>query len=293
MDAIHIAQNTRFASSLLGGTLALAIGCGDPTATSTTADSPTTEAASADMSIRGATAQEEDHGHAPAAHGGTIVSIGRDSYHVEAVFEKGGELRLYTLGEDESRVIDVEQQTLRGFAKAEGEVDAHPFPLQSEPVEGDAEGRTSQFVGRLPEELQGRSLAVTVPNLVISGERFRLGFRSATDTEDEGMPSKVEDEEEVALYLTPGGKYTAEDIEANGNLTASEKFRGIRASHDMNPDAGEKICPVTMTKANPQFTWIVDGKAYEFCCPPCVDEFVMLAKTSPDEIGPPEDYVKQ
>ena len=46
-----------------------------------------------------------------------------------------------------------------------------------------------------------------------------------------------------------------------------------------------------MTKANPKFSWVVGGKTYEFCCPPCVDEFVAQAKAG-GEIGEPEDYVK-
>ena len=37
----------------------------------------------------------------------------------------------------------------------------------------------------------------------------------------------------------------------------------------------------------------VDGKPYEFCCPPCVDEFVKSAKATPDEIKPPAEYYKR
>ncbi len=48
-----------------------------------------------------------------------------------------------------------------------------------------------------------------------------------------------------------------------------------------------------MTKANPKFAWIIGGKTYEFCCPPCVDEFVALAKSNPELINPPEFYVKR
>ena len=36
-----------------------------------------------------------------------------------------------------------------------------------------------------------------------------------------------------------------------------------------------------------------DGKTYEFCCPPCVDEFVRMAKETPDQIKAPEMYVKK
>ena len=112
-------------------------------------------------------------------------------------------------------------------------------------------------------------------------------------SQPESMPDKIVNADEQKLYLTPGGKYTVADIKANGNVTASVKFQGFMSAHDMHPKAGDKICPVTMTKANPKCTWIVDGKAYEFCCPPCVDEFVKLAKETPDEIKEPGEYVKQ
>lgn len=254
---------------------------------------PVAQDTAAIASQTGVSSPDEEHGHKPGEHGGIIVSLGRDSYHVEAVFEKGNRLRLYTLGNDESRVIDVDKQTLRGFVKAEGQTEAQPITLEPEPQEGDAAGRTSQFIATLPETLGGANLEVTVPNIVISGERFRLGFKSTPEQHGEGMPDKVVDADEQALYLSPGGKYTEEDIKANGNVTASVKFSGFMSSHDMKPKTGDKICPVTMTKANPKCTWIVGGKTYEFCCPPCVDEFVKLAKESPQEIKEPGEYIKQ
>jgi YHS domain-containing protein len=103
----------------------------------------------------------------------------------------------------------------------------------------------------------------------------------------------LRDDVEKELYLTPGGRYTASDIAANGNVTASQKFKSFRSKHDMNPKAGDRICPVTETKANPECTWIIDGKSYQFCCPPCVDEFVKLAKASSDALATPESYVKK
>jgi len=110
---------------------------------------------------------------------------------------------------------------------------------------------------------------------------------------DDAMPAGVDADEERALYLTPGGIYTEADIKANGSVTAGEKFKGKMAKHDMKPKAGDKICPITMTKANPKFTWIIGGKSYEFCCPPCIDEYVLLAKTSPKEVLDPSEYVKK
>jgi hypothetical protein len=37
---------------------------------------------------------------------------------------------------------------------------------------------------------------------------------------------------------------------------------------------------------------VIDGKVYEFCCPPCIDEFVKLAKNEPEKLKAPGDYVK-
>jgi hypothetical protein len=240
-------------------------------------------------------AAEAEHGHKPSAHGGTVVAIGRDSYHAEAVFEKGGRLRLYTLGRDEARVQEVEARPLTAFAKSAGDTEAAEFTLAPEPQPGDAPGQTSRFTGPLPAGLAGKPVEVTVPNLAIGGERFRVSFASAAaePTAGHDLPAKVTDDAERRLYLTPGGRYTAADIRANGAVTASEKFRGIMASHDMKPRPGDKLCPVTMTKANPKFSWVVGGAVYEFCCPPCVDEFVQTAKERPDEVLPPEEYRKK
>ena len=102
--------------------------------------------------------------------------------------------------------------------------------------------------------------------------------------------TKVPDTEEQKLYLTPGGKYTEADIQANGNRVASVQFKGLKARHDVKPQPGDKLCPISQTKANPQFSWVVGGQTYEFCCPPCVDEFITLAKEKPEEIMSPEFY---
>ncbi len=239
--------------------------------------------------------KDEEHAHKPGAHGGIMVEIGRDLYHAEAVFEKGGVLRLYTLGADETKVIDVENQTLTAYAKlVEGGMDSESFEMKAVTQSGDAQGKTSRFSGRLPREMWGKKVEVTIPSIRIAGDRFRIGFSNATVAHaEEQMPGGLSGEEETKLYLTPGGKYTEADIKANENRTASQKFKGVMASHDLKPKAGDKICPITLTKANPKFTWVVGGKTYEFCCPPCVDEFVLTAKTKPEEIKEPGDFVKK
>jgi YHS domain-containing protein len=233
-----------------------------------------------------------EHAHKPGRHGGTIVEIGRDNYHAEVVFEKGGTVRLHLLGKDEARVQLTEVQVLTAYARPEGGSEATPFALRPVPQPGDAEGQTSQFLGVLPKEWAGRKVEVTVPSIRFNGERFRFAFASPA-AHEEDVPARPAEEEERRLYLTPGGKYTEADVKANGGVTASEKFTGLTSSHNLKPKAGDRICPVTRTKANPKFSWVVDGKTYEFCCPPCVDEFVKTAKEQPEEIHGPEQYIKK
>lgn len=236
--------------------------------------------------------RKAEHAHPPGVHGGVLVSVGGDRYHVEAVFTREGFLKLYTLGRDESRVIEVEAQPLTAHVMAEGDAEAFSVPLQPEPQPGDGLGKTSCFSGRLPPGLGGRVLEVRVPNVRIGGERFRLAFARRGEHVAQ-MPRKVRDDEERALYLVPGGGYTRADIEANGGTTPSQRFAGFQARHDYAPRPGDRLCPVTRTKANPECAWTVRGRVYEFCCPPCIDEFVRLAKEWPDQIEPPGAYVKR
>jgi YHS domain-containing protein len=239
-----------------------------------------------------------EHAHVPGAHGGTIIPIGSDSYHAEAVVESNGTFRLLMLGQDESRIQEVELQALKAYVKGDGDSESVAIDLNATPQEGDAEGKTSQFTAQLPDNYVGKSVEMTIPNLRINGERFRVGFSTAataahSPSEHMPEPMATTGADDKDLYLTPGGKYTAKDIEANGSFTAAQKFKGIRSTHDMSPVAGDLICPITATKANPKFTWTIDGKEYQFCCPPCVDEFLKLAKQDPDAIKEPSEYTKK
>lgn len=292
---------TSIGLSTLTAVLAISTGCGSPKAMDVVPKDPQqrSEGASVtsgpDMSSSAQNEVESDHQHLPGAHGGIMISLGRDSYHVEAVVESSGTIRLYTLGKDESRVIEVDAQTLNGFVKEEGGVDSTAMTFEPAPQDGDTSGKTSMFVGQLPSELVGKKLDVTVPNIRIDGERFRLGFVTGQDDHSDSpeMPDKIADQAERDLYLTPGGRYTLADIQANGNVTASEKFKGIKSEHDMKPKVGDMLCPITSTKANPKFTWIIDGKPFQFCCPPCIDEYINMAKTSADPLPDPESFIKR
>jgi hypothetical protein len=271
---------------LTAGLAAWAAGCSGPTPT----PPPTAAAAKAH-------GDDDDHAHAPSAHGGVIVAVGRDSYHAEAVFEKGGTLRLYILGQDESKVQEVEAKPLDAYARAAGDAEAEKFVLDPAPQPGDRRGMTSLFVGRLPTPPGGKDVEVTIPNVTIEGNRFRIGFRSTppadTGHAEAAMPTKLAASDEEQLFLTPGGKYTQADIEANGRSVPAAKYRGLKARHDADPKPGDIICPVSETKANPKFTWVVGGKTYEFCCVPCIEEFVARAKEKPNEVKDPDAYRKK
>lgn len=242
----------------------------------------------------GAPKPAEEHGHKPGVHGGILVSLGRDSYHAEAVFEKGRTVRLYMLGKEETRIQEVDAQDLAAFVTPDGSTEAVAVTFKPEPQAGDGKGKTSLFVATLPTDLAGKTVQVTINNINVGGERFRIAFgNEAVAHAGADMPMKKASDEERDLFLTPGGKYTAADIQASGNTVPTVKYRGIRPAHDDNPKAGQKICPISKTLANPKFTWVVAGKTYEFCCIPCIEEFVDKAKTKPDEVLDPSAYIKK
>ncbi len=191
---------------LLAGFAGLLVGCtNQPSPVPANQSAKGATKASADSTDpAGKSASIEEHGHKKGGHGGIIASLGRDSYHVEAVFEKSGTVRLFTLGADESRVIDVEKQQLQGFLKETGGTDSLTIEFLAEPQPGDAKDRTSQFVGKLPSTLVGKAVEITIPNIVIAGERFRFNVQSQSEGQHEdSMPAKVADAEEQKLYLTP------------------------------------------------------------------------------------------
>jgi hypothetical protein len=236
-------------------------------------------------------------GHLPDHPGGVHVAFAQGRYYAEAILHKGGSIHLFLFGKDLAKVVEAESQVITAYVRAVGDMEFQTFEFKPEPLPGDMQGNTSRFAGSIPAELRGKPLEISIPALKLGKDRYHLAFQT-TDRHANGehavtMPAKAEADEEKRLYLTPAGIYTAEDIKANGNLTASVKFKDFKSAHDLRPKPGDKICPVTLTKAHPQCTWVIAGKVYEFCCPPCVDEFVKLAKEEPAAVKPPGEYVKK
>lgn len=131
-----------------------------------------------------------------------------------------------------------------------------------------------------------------MPAMEFGDGRHWFAVKSGGDWHPDPMPEGVTVEEGRKLYLTAAGAYTETDIKQNGGVTASERFKGLKADHDARPKPGDRVCPVSRTKADPRFTWVVGGRVYQFCCPPCVDEFVRRARERPDEVNPPETFVQ-
>jgi hypothetical protein len=142
-----------------------------------------------------------------------------------------------------------------------------------------------------PKSILQHCIAACVAILFTVLIAHRIWRYATFEVEQASMPAPVADAEESDLFRTPLGKYSSADIVANGPLLPSQKYRGFRAQHDFNPQPGDRLCPVTRTKANPSCTWIVGGESYEFCCPPCIAEFVRSAKEAPTRLSPAEDYV--
>jgi hypothetical protein len=232
------------------------------------------------------------HRHDPGEHGGIIVAVGHPHYHVEAIYAQGGVFKLFTLAKDQSQVMSVPVQTITAYVRRSDMVEAVPVTLEPARQSGDTPGQTSAFEGKLPLELVGSQLLVVVPSITMGEGRYRFGFLVQAGDEAE-MPRKVTNEAEKQLYLTSGGRYTAADILANGSTTPSQKYRGFQSTHHLHAAPGDRICPITNTKANPKCTWIIDGKRHEFCCPPCIDEFVRSAKEHPESIKEPGAYVQK
>jgi hypothetical protein len=232
------------------------------------------------------------HGHPPGPHGGAVVAIDRDNrFHAEAVLGAGGRIHLYTFGRELTEWRPLKARTVCAAVRGHDGADEYAVMLRPEPQATDPPGAASLFVGRLPPAMWHAHLRLIVWSLAIDGERFRFEIDSSNPSPDAAAAERAV-AAESALHTTPGGKYQAEDIEANGRVTASQKYRGERPAHDHDPAAGERVCPVTRLRADPRFVWVVGGGQYQFCCPPCIDEFVAAAKQRPDDVQPPDAYRK-
>lgn len=236
---------------------------------------------------------DKNHVHPPAPHGGQVVALGRGDahYHAELVVEPTGVARLYPLGKNLSDPVPVESQFIIARARPAGSGEEHEFVFRPDPSAVAADGRATAFLGRLPGDAVAARVAIWVNGLRIRGEAFDFEVGWDTGRPDEEVRAAYEADQR-RIYLTAGGKYTEADIAASGRTTAAAKYHGHRAAHGEAARPGERVCPITGFRSMAALVWPVAGEDYLFCCQPCMDEFVMLAKDRPSEVRRPADYVR-
>jgi YHS domain-containing protein len=169
-------------------------------------------------------------------------------------------------------------------------VTLRPAPQPSDPA-----GSASAFTGAHEALKQRKGFAGTVSGQM-AGKKYTGDFQAAPHDGHSAGPVALASgptQRESDLFLKPGGIYTQADIEKNGNTVPSVKYQGISFPHDDDLKPGDRLCPVTVNKADEQCTWWVNGKQYQFCCPPCLEKFVKQAKESPEKIKEPGEYIKR
>lgn len=233
-----------------------------------------------------------DHSHGP--HGGNVIDFG--PYHAELTVDPATKkATVYILDSSIKNAVPIAVEKLQLSIKApQFQVD-----LAADPQPGEPNGKASRFSAVHENFSKKQDFEGTLSG-VLDGKPY-LGDFEGKDHKDgdkhgkhEAAP-KTDDglDKERALFLTPGGLYTAADITANGNTIPSLKYKGISWEHADDLKPGDKICPITVNKADPKCTWIVNGKTYEFCCTPCLDKFVKWAKLEPAKIKEPEAYIQK
>lgn len=238
------------------------------------------------------TPPSDSHGHPPSPHAGQVVTFkaGPAHYHVEFVVEPTGSVRVYPLDESATKPLPVEAQPL--VLSVEGTATGEPASVMLRPVtESEPAGTTTQFVGRLPARAISGRLTVRFTEFKVNGERYRFEFVWDSPVGEDAFRAAYRDEQR-RIFLSPGGKYLDGDIRDNGGLSADAKFAALAPTHDHAPKPGDRVCPVSGFKAEATITWVVGGERYVFCCQPCIDEFVLLAKEKPAAVRPAETYVR-
>lgn len=239
----------------------------------------------------------QTHERTPHAHqnarGGVVQSVG--NHHVELLREQGGKIHLFLLGEDERELRPASAAKITAYVRPDGATESLPLELSAAPQPGEPAGFASAFTGTLPPAMRS-SHAVLSCTLPLSDRVYRVHFSlepAEPHEETPAMPAALPSDVQSTLYRNPAGGYSRADIEANGLAAPQEKYRSMTPRHNPRPARGERVCPITQTKADARFSWIIGGKRYLFCCPPCIDEFVQRARTEPGAIRQPEAYVKR
>ncbi len=233
------------------------------------------------------------HDHATIGpRGGPLAEWGDHQFHVEfTVDHETGTAVVYILDANAKAAVPIAAGQLTLSLKLS---EPTTLALTPKPQPGDPAGKASAFEGRHDALRTMRRLAGTVGGQ-FDGARYSGSFEQAAHADHKGEPKSPAGPtpRETELFLTPGGIYTQADIAKNGGAVPSVKFAGVAFEHDDDLKPGDRICPVTVNKADDKCKWWVNGKEYTFCCPPCLEKFVKQAKQSPEKIKEPGEYIQK
>ena len=210
------------------------------------------------------TSNSTEHSHSVGPHGGLVAAVGLDDkIHVELVIDRKDKqsMSFYILGQDERTDLEIPSRLMEAVC-----------------INNDNFTHTSVVPGRLGETQMDNRFFGNLPNFEPTQVLFKLQISEARYTVKwDLMPKTGTATEEEEICLKPSGEYTLEDIKANGNVTPSQKFKGMVFSHEKAKD-GDVLCPVTNVKIDNRCKWVVGGKTYYFCCPPCISAFIKEKK---------------
>ena len=226
-----------------------------------------------------------EHPHEVGPHGGIVVAIDHEDphYHAEVLVKKSGRIHLFLFGKETRDIVEVREQLLIGRVRRHGDVETTSLILRPAGKPGDAKTKTSQFVGRLSPQLLEYDLSVSIEKIEIEGRSFSFQFA----LQERPGAKKQAIESERSVIFTPGGRYTAADVAVAGKTLPWDRFQSVKVVHDLRPNAGDILCPVTRAKADDRISWHVNGNRYLFCCPACILEFVEWAHSNPDNLIEP------
>lgn len=238
---------------------------------------------------------DDDHSdHSNGPHGGSVIDFG--PHHAELVVDQAAKkATVYILDNKIKNAVPIAIEKLQFSVKSpQFQVDLLPDPLPGESREkasrfsaaNEKFSNKQKFEGTLSGLLDGKPYLGDFETKDHQ-EGDKHGKHEAAPKTDDGLAKERD------LFLTPGGIYTAADVAANGNTIPSIKYKGISWEHADDLKPGDRTCPITVNKADPKCTWIVNGKSYEFCCTPCLDKFVKWAKQEPAKIKEPDAYIQK
>ena len=230
-----------------------------------------------------ADAHDSDHPHEIGPHGGIIVAAieGEPHYHVEFVVENNGRTTLFTYGSDTKHPLEVLAEVFVAEIRTPSDGSFTTVVFRPHVGVDDMRDRTSRFIGRIPPSFVGNDLRIAIPTFNMGERKVAIAFDFNKKQWANESSREAQAFERQVLLKAKGDRYTEFDIEANGRITASDKYGSVQVAHKTKADLNEVACPVSKLQADSRLAWVIAGKELHFCCVSCIIEFVDAIEVSP------------